>query len=71
MRNLFDTSLYNLAAGLVVPIFNAGRLSAGRDLAVARREELLAAYRSLGTRQQGALLEVARSMRPVAKKAPR
>ncbi|WP_354681525.1 efflux transporter outer membrane subunit [Cupriavidus plantarum] len=45
VRNLFDTSLYNLAAGLVVPIFNAGRLSAGRDLAVARREELLAAYR--------------------------
>ncbi|TLX21024.1 MULTISPECIES: helix-turn-helix domain-containing protein [Thermomonas] len=26
--------------------------------------ELLAAYRSLGTRQQGALLEVARSMKP-------
>lgn len=45
VRNLLDTSLYNLAAGLVVPIFNAGRLAAGRDLAVARREELLAAYR--------------------------
>lgn len=45
VRNLFDTSLYNLAAGLTVPIFNAGRLAAGRDLAVARREELLAAYR--------------------------
>ena len=28
--------------------------------------ELLAAYRSLGSRQQGALLEVARSMRPKA-----
>ena len=30
--------------------------------------ELLAAYRGLGTRQQGALLEVARSMRPRAAK---
>lgn len=28
--------------------------------------ELLAAYRALGTRQQGALLEVARSMKPRA-----
>ncbi len=28
--------------------------------------ELLAAYRALGTRQQGALLEVARSMKPKA-----
>ncbi|MDS1142224.1 efflux transporter outer membrane subunit [Pusillimonas sp. SM2304] len=44
-RRLFDTPLYSLAAGLAAPIFNAGRLSAGRDLALARREELLAGYR--------------------------
>lgn len=45
LGDLLNTSLYGLAAGLVVPVFNAGRLAAGRDLAVARREELLAAYR--------------------------
>jgi NodT family efflux transporter outer membrane factor (OMF) lipoprotein len=42
---LFDNPLYNVAAGLTAPIFNAGRLAAGRDLAVAQREELLAIYR--------------------------
>ncbi|WP_059413609.1 TolC family protein [Cupriavidus basilensis] len=45
LRDLLDTSLYSLAAGLAAPIFNAGRLAAGRDFAIARREELLAAYR--------------------------
>ncbi|WP_454726917.1 MULTISPECIES: efflux transporter outer membrane subunit [Cupriavidus] len=45
LRDLPDTSLYSLAAGLAAPIFNAGRLAAGRDFAIARREELLAAYR--------------------------
>lgn len=44
-RRLFDTPLYSLAAGLAAPIFDGGRLSAGRDLALARREELLADYR--------------------------
>ncbi len=40
-------------------------LASTLDPARTRGEhELLAAYRSLGTRQQGALLEVARSMRP-------
>lgn len=42
---VFDNPLYSLAAGLTAPIFNAGRLAAGRDLAVAQREELLANYR--------------------------
>ncbi len=41
---LFDTPLYSIAAGLTAPIFNAGRLAAGLDLAVAQREELLADY---------------------------
>jgi outer membrane protein TolC len=46
LRALFDSPLYSLAAGLAAPIFDAGRLAAGRDLAVARREELLAGYRA-------------------------
>ncbi|WP_371087396.1 efflux transporter outer membrane subunit [Variovorax sp. RCC_210] len=46
LRALFDSPVYSLAAGLAAPIFDAGRLAAGRDLAVARREELLAGYRA-------------------------
>lgn len=42
---LFDNPLYTVAAGLTAPIFNAGRLAAGRDLAEAQRAEMLAAYR--------------------------
>lgn len=42
---LFDNPVYDTAAGLLAPIFNAGRLAAGRDLAMAQREELLAQYR--------------------------
>ena len=42
-----DGPLYGVAAGLMAPIFNAGRLAAGRDLAVAQHEELLAGYRSV------------------------
>lgn len=42
---LFDNPLYSLAAGLAAPIFNAGRLAAGHELTLARREELLADYR--------------------------
>ncbi|TFL11533.1 efflux transporter outer membrane subunit [Pusillimonas caeni] len=42
---IFDNPLYSLAAGLTAPIFNAGRLAAGHDLALAQREELLAGYR--------------------------
>lgn len=45
IRTLFDQSLYSVAAGLTAPIFDAGALAAGRDLAVARKEELLAGYR--------------------------
>lgn len=45
LGRLFDNPLYGLAAGLAAPIFDAGRLAAGRDLALAQREELLANYR--------------------------
>ncbi|WP_186310708.1 efflux transporter outer membrane subunit [Paraburkholderia sp. BCC1886] len=45
VRTLFDNSLYSVAAGLTAPIFAGGALAAGRDLAVAQREELLATYR--------------------------
>ncbi|MDR3005403.1 MAG: efflux transporter outer membrane subunit [Acidovorax sp.] len=45
LRRVFDNPLYTLAAGLAAPIFDAGRLAADRDLADARREELLAGYR--------------------------
>jgi len=43
---LFDNPIYSLAAGLAAPIFDGGRLAGERDLAVARREELLGAYRA-------------------------
>lgn len=42
---MLDNPLYSLASGLAAPIFDAGRLAAGSDLAQARREELLADYR--------------------------
>lgn len=45
-RDLFESPLYTLAAGLAAPIFDAGKLASGRDLAVARHEELLAGYRA-------------------------
>ena len=44
-QRIFASPIYSLAAGLAAPIFDAGRLAAGRDLALAQREELLAAYR--------------------------
>ncbi|MCY1288558.1 Solvent efflux pump outer membrane protein SrpC [compost metagenome] len=44
-RLMFDHPAYALTAGLLAPVFHAGKLAAGRDLAVARREELLADYR--------------------------
>lgn len=46
LNTIFDNPLYSLAAGLTAPIFNAGKLAAGRDLALAQREELLLAYRA-------------------------
>ena len=44
--NLFDSPYYTLTAGLAAPIFNNGRLSASRDLANARQQELLEDYRA-------------------------
>ena len=49
-----------------------GVLASTLDPARTKGEhDLLAAYRRLGTKQQGALLEVARSMQPKAQKASR
>lgn len=45
LSGLFDHSLYGIAAGLAAPVFNAGSLAAGRDLAIGQKEELLARYR--------------------------
>ncbi len=42
----FEHPLYSLAAGLTAPIFDAGRLAAGADIAQARRDELLARYQA-------------------------
>lgn len=42
LRNPF----YSLTAGLAAPIFNNGRLSAERDKATARQQELLNSYRA-------------------------
>ena len=48
--NQFDdiirSPFYNLTAGLLAPVFNNGRLSAERDKARARQEELLETYRA-------------------------
>lgn len=44
LLHTLDHPLYSLASGLTAPIFNAGQLAAGRDLALAQREELLADY---------------------------
>src|ERR1700712_5156319 len=43
--DILRSPFYNLTAGLVGPIFNNGRLSAERDRATARQEELLENYR--------------------------
>ncbi|SAL52213.1 RND efflux system outer membrane lipoprotein [Caballeronia sordidicola] len=45
LSGLFDHSLYGIAAGLAAPVFNAGSLAAGRDLAIGQKDELLARYR--------------------------
>ena len=45
LRRVLDNPVYSLAAALTAPIFDGGRLAAGRDLALAQREELLANYR--------------------------
>ncbi|UVM01414.1 efflux transporter outer membrane subunit [Pseudomonas atacamensis] len=43
--DLLRTTFYNLSSGLTAPIFNNGRLSAERDKAKARQDELLQTYR--------------------------
>ncbi|MBJ2159737.1 efflux transporter outer membrane subunit [Variovorax sp. IB41] len=43
---LIDNPLYSLAAGVVAPIFDGGRLRGERDLSEARRSELVAGYRA-------------------------
>nr|WP_315445792.1 efflux transporter outer membrane subunit [uncultured Pseudomonas sp.] len=43
--DLMRTTFYNLSSGLTAPIFNNGRLSAERDKARARQDELLESYR--------------------------
>lgn len=43
--DLLRTTFYNLSSGLVAPIFNNGRLSATRDKATSRQQELLETYR--------------------------
>ena len=47
LRSVWSSPLTSLAGNLVAPIFNAGRLAAQRDAAIARREELLADYRQV------------------------
>lgn len=46
LRRVFENPVYSLAAGLVAPIFDAGRLAGARDLAVAQREEIVVNYRA-------------------------
>ncbi|MBP5075512.1 TolC family protein, partial [Pseudomonas chlororaphis] len=43
--DILRSPFYNLTSALAAPIFNAGRLSAERDKARARQEELLETYR--------------------------
>lgn len=45
-HRILDNPVYSVVAALAAPIFSAGRYSAGRDLALAQREELLASYRA-------------------------
>ncbi|CAD5106716.1 efflux transporter outer membrane subunit [Zestomonas carbonaria] len=45
LSRVFADPVYSLAAALAAPIFDGGRLAADRDIAIARREELLADYR--------------------------
>ena len=45
-NNIIRSPFYNLTAGLAAPIFNNGRLSAERNKATARQQELLQTYRT-------------------------
>jgi len=46
LARVLDNPVYSLAAALAAPLFDGGRLAAGRDLAQARQAELLAQYRA-------------------------
>jgi NodT family efflux transporter outer membrane factor (OMF) lipoprotein len=46
LSRVLDNPIYSLAASLVAPIFNGGRLVGQRDLALARQAELLVSYRA-------------------------
>ena len=46
LNGIADDPYQLLSANLLAPIFNAGRLGAQRDLAIARQKELLAGYRA-------------------------
>ncbi|MBM1197522.1 efflux transporter outer membrane subunit [Pseudomonas weihenstephanensis] len=46
LSDVLRSPFYNLTAGLTAPIFNNGRLSAERDKASARQQELLQTYRA-------------------------
>ena len=45
LRNLLENPLSSLAAGILVPIFDAGRLASNRNLAAAQKQELVIGYR--------------------------
>lgn len=47
LNGIGDDPYQLLSANLLAPIFNAGRLGAQRDLAIARQQELLANYRAV------------------------
>lgn len=46
LPHVFDSAFYTLAAGLVAPVFNNGRLRAAQQLAEAEQSELLESYRA-------------------------
>ena len=45
LRNLLENPLSSLAAGILAPIFDAGRLASNRSLAAAQKQELVVGYR--------------------------
>ncbi|MGG4604100.1 efflux transporter outer membrane subunit [Paenalcaligenes sp. Me131] len=45
LSHVLANPVYSVAGGLLAPIFNAGRLAAGHDLAQAQRQQVLAQYR--------------------------
>lgn len=45
LSQVLANPVYSVASGLLAPIFNAGRLAAGHDVAQAQRQQMLAQYR--------------------------